>query len=149
MTSSLRIPEFKCWPKASFLIVCLFLVGAWPIEAQVPTLLHSFAGGIDGGGPVSTLIRDSVGNLYGATYSGGGHGGFGQGSGAVFQLSPDGNGRWSETVLYQFTGGADGLNPYGTLLLDGKGNLYGTTLSGGGHKMGTGCNLTPQSSSGG
>ena len=149
MTSSLRIPEFKCWPKASFLIICLFLVGALPIEAQVPTLLHSFTGGIDGGGPVSTLIRDSVGNLYGATYSGGGHGGFGQGSGTVFQLSPDGNGGWSETVLYQFTGGADGLNPYGTLLLDGKGNLYGTTLGGGAHKLGTVYKLTPPSSSGG
>jgi uncharacterized repeat protein (TIGR03803 family) len=119
---------------------------ALPTHAQVPTLLHTFVGGSDGTFPASTLIRDSAGNLYGATFSGGGHGNFGQGSGTVFQLSRNPNGRWSEHILYQFTGGSDGLNPYGTLLLDARGNLYGTTLSGGVHNLGTVYKLTPPTS---
>ena len=128
--------------------ICLVIVGALPTHAQVPTLLHTFAGGSDGTFPAATLIRDGAGNLYGTTFSGGGHGNFGQGSGTVFQLSRNPHGRWSEHVLHQFTGGSDGLNPYGTLLLDARGNLYGTTLSGGAHNLGTVYKLTPPTSSG-
>jgi uncharacterized repeat protein (TIGR03803 family) len=129
--------------------VCFLIVAALPSHAQVPTLLHTFVGGSDGTFPASTLIRDGARNLYGTTFSGGGHGNFGQGSGTVFQLSRNPNGRWSEHVLYQFTGGTDGLNPYGALLLDAKGNLYGTTLSGGAHNLGTVYKLVPPASSGG
>jgi uncharacterized repeat protein (TIGR03803 family) len=130
------------------LVVWVLRLGAFPVQGQVPTVLHNFTGGNDGSVPASTLISDSAGKLYGVTYTGGGHGNFGLGSGTVFQLSPDQTGGWAETVLYAFTGGADGLNPYGTLLLDGKGSLYGTTLSGGAHNLGTVYKLTPSASGG-
>ncbi len=92
------------------------------------TTLYKFAGGVDGSGPNGTPIFDQQGNLYGTTY-GGGTGG----SGTVFQLTNNGTpqGPWTETVLYSFTGGTDGANPSGKLLMDGNGNLYGTTASGG------------------
>jgi uncharacterized repeat protein (TIGR03803 family) len=63
-----------------------------------------------------------AGNLYGTTISGGA-----SGTGVVFKLSPAG----TETVLYDFTGGADGAFPQGGLIRDAAGNLYGTTRSGG------------------
>jgi uncharacterized repeat protein (TIGR03803 family) len=78
------------------------------------TVLYSFMGGTDGGGPNAGVIRDSAGNLYGT-------------AGNVFKLDASGN----ETVLYTFTGGADGGNPYSSLLRDAEGNLYGTTQGGG------------------
>jgi uncharacterized repeat protein (TIGR03803 family) len=87
------------------------------------TVLHSFTGGADGGYPGASLIRDAVGNLYGTTLFGG-IGGF---EGVVFKLDRTG----TETVLYSFTGGADGGNPYAPLIMDKKGNLYSTTNIGG------------------
>jgi len=92
------------------------------------SILYKFAGGSDGSAPDGTLIFDQQGNLYGTT-SGGGTGS----SGTVFQLTNNGNpqGGWTETVLYSFTGGADGANPGGKLLMDGAGNLYGMAASGG------------------
>jgi uncharacterized repeat protein (TIGR03803 family) len=85
------------------------------------TVLYTFTGGIDGGGPFAGLIADSAGNLYGTTVSGG------VGNGVVFKLSPSG----TETVLYSFTGGSDGGQPFAGLIADSAGNLYGTTNSGG------------------
>jgi len=41
-------------------------------------------------------------------------------------LTPNGAGSWTETILYQFQGGSDGAVPYGGLVMDGAGNLYGT-----------------------
>ena len=93
--------------------------GAW-----TETLLHSFGGNGDGSGPSGGLAGDGAGNLYGSTTAGGAHE-----SGTVYELSPSGKG-WTETVLYSFTGGADGNVP-----IDGitwhKGVLYGATASGG------------------
>ena len=86
------------------------------------TMLYSFTGGADGNFPVSPLARDSAGNLYGTTAQGGSAGG-----GVVFKVDPSGN----ETVLHNFTGGLDGVNPSGGLFLDAVGNLYGTTSQGG------------------
>jgi uncharacterized repeat protein (TIGR03803 family) len=92
------------------------------------TVLYSFTGGTDGGYPEAGLIRDAKGNLYGTTSSGGS-----SGAGTVFKLDPSG----TETVLYNFTGGADGANPaWGTLLRDSAGNLYGTTSQGGASDFG-------------
>ncbi len=98
------------------------------------TILYSFQGGNDGELP-EALIRDSAGNLYGATNVGGGTSCYnGAGCGTVFKLSPNSNGTWTETVLYRFTGfpGTDGAYPYGQLVQDAAGNLYGTTDLGGG-----------------
>jgi uncharacterized repeat protein (TIGR03803 family) len=97
------------------------------------TLLHSFAGGAsDGASPKAGLIADSSGNLYGTTDRGGGTGCEGDGCGTVFKLTPDG----TLTLLHSFAGGAsDGAKPEAGLIADSSGNLYGTTVRGGG----TGC----------
>ena len=81
-------------------------------------MLYSFTGGTDGGIPWVVLIRDSAGNLYGTTASGGA-----SNAGVVFKLDTAGN----ETVLYSFTGGADGGTPYTGVILGPDGNLYGTS----------------------
>lgn len=85
-------------------------------------VLYAFTGNADGSLPAAGLIKDSAGNLYG-TGAAGGNGG----QGVVFKVSPTGN----ETVLYSFTGGADGGTPIGDLIADSSGNLYGTTYYGG------------------
>jgi uncharacterized repeat protein (TIGR03803 family) len=84
------------------------------------TVLHTFTGGLDGGNPYAGVTRDAAGNLYGTTVSGGAH----RFGGVVFKLSPSG----TETVLYSFTGGADGAEPYADVIRDAVGNLYGTTI---------------------
>lgn len=95
--------------------------GAW---ASTERVLYRFAGGNDdGAAPAGDLMRDSAGDLYGTTFSGGANG-----DGVVFKLSRSG----TETVLYHFMGGNDGANPEGRLVMDTKGNLYGSTLNGGG-----------------
>jgi len=74
----------------------------------------------DGAEPVSGLIEDAAGNLYGTTVVGG------TGYGTVFKIDPNGN----ETVLHAFNG-KDGSLPFGGLIIDPDGNLYGTTNGGG------------------
>lgn len=103
--------------------------------AGVETVLHNFTGKDDGGSPYAGLTMDSAGSLYGATVYGGAHG-----AGAVFKFDP-GVGR--ETVLHSFSGGLDGGDPYGTLLIDSAGNLYGTTYYGGTFGYGTIFKLDP------
>jgi uncharacterized repeat protein (TIGR03803 family) len=115
------------------------------------SVLHFFNGG-DGLAPVGGLIFDQAGNLYGTTVQGGS--GRGQicrhgfaGCGTVFQLTPNKDGSWTESVLHSFSGG-DGLAPQGSLIFDPNGNLYGTTGSGGDLKncdsgCGTVFKLTP------
>jgi uncharacterized repeat protein (TIGR03803 family) len=91
------------------------------------TTLYSFGGGTDGNYPESPVTFDSSGNLYGTTTSGGA-----SNVGVVFKLTPSGGGTWTETLLHTFTGGSDGANAFGGLILDNSGNLYGTTYVGGG-----------------
>ena len=90
------------------------------------TVLHSFTGGIDGSGPGSSLVFDVAGNLYGTAEEGGSGGG-----GTIFELSPTSRGVWHFTILHGFSGGTDGRVPYGTLIFDAAGSLYGTTGFGG------------------
>jgi uncharacterized repeat protein (TIGR03803 family) len=89
--------------------------------------IHNFTGGSDGAYPESALVFDKAGNLYGTTYSGGIH------RGTVFELTPGANGTWTEEILHKFSPiGGDGVFPaYPALAMDGNGNLYGTTQSGG------------------
>jgi uncharacterized repeat protein (TIGR03803 family) len=88
------------------------------------TVLCSFTGGADGGYPSTGLIFDANGNLYGATAFGGA-----SNAGVVFRMDPKGN----ETVLYSFKAdGKDGNDVQPGLVFDQAGNLYGTTLWGGG-----------------
>jgi uncharacterized repeat protein (TIGR03803 family) len=94
------------------------------------TVLYAFALGTDGNAPDAGVVADSQGNLYGTTQSGGT-----SGHGAVFEVTSTG----TETVLYNFTGGADGNFPTGVTLGPG-GNLYGSTTSGG-TGCGSGCGV--------
>jgi uncharacterized repeat protein (TIGR03803 family) len=77
-------------------------------------VIYSFAGDDDGEYADTDLAIDKAGNLYGTTVLGGAFG-----SGTVFQLSPSGNG-WVHTVLYSFTGGPDGGEPYKGVTLDAR-----------------------------
>jgi uncharacterized repeat protein (TIGR03803 family) len=111
------------------------------------TVLYSFcslSGCADGAGPGSGLIFDASGNLYGTTVAGG-TGSCASDCGAVFELTPNGDGTWAETVLHSFTGSPDGREPAAGVVFDAAGNLYGTTLFGGAtyKKEGTAFELTP------
>jgi uncharacterized repeat protein (TIGR03803 family) len=92
------------------------------------SVLHSFGPGGDGINPVDTLAMDAEGNLYGITNKGGT-----ANAGTVFRIKPN----RKESVLYSFTGGADGGLPQGGVILGLDGNLYGTTAAGGVHGAGT------------
>ena len=93
------------------------------------SLLYTFTGDVDGSVPIAPLIFDAGGNLYGTTEYGGCPGW--NSCGTVFQLVPNANGSWTQTVLYAFGGGAGGHLPTGGLVFDKAGNLYGTTWYGG------------------
>jgi uncharacterized repeat protein (TIGR03803 family) len=97
------------------------------LSASGYKVLYSFKGGTDGANPDSGVVLDSAGNIYGTTYLGGA-----ANAGVVYKLTPSGH----ETLLYSFTGGADGANPYAGVILDKAGNLYGTTYQGGSVNMG-------------
>ena len=105
--------------------------GGW-----MENVLYQFHNVSDGGIPTAGLIFDPSGNLYGAT-AGGGIGG----GGTVFELTPSGGG-WTYSLLYSFTGGF-GCGPQGTLVMDGAGDLYGTTFCDGAHGFGSIFKLTP------
>jgi hypothetical protein len=95
-------------------------------------VLHSFSGGADGSIPEASLILDSSGNLYG-TARWGGNPNFG---GTVFELNPPATakGAWNFQVLYTFgqSSTTDGYAPMASLVMDARGNLYGSTTEGGG-----------------
>jgi uncharacterized repeat protein (TIGR03803 family) len=121
---------------ALLVVTALALPGSSDAKFRV---LYTFKGGSDGSGPEAGLIADNAGNLYGTTVGGGAHG-----YGTVFRLAPDG----TETVLYSFAGGKDGAYPQAGLIMDGSGNFYGTTYSGGtdgceGYGCGTVFKLAP------
>ena len=117
---------------------------ATPVQVTCASPTESFLYSFGGSGDASTsyagLVMDSHGNLYGTTIAGGTNG-----TGAVFRLSPNGLGGYTETVLYSFgsdTSG-DGNVPYAGLILDTQGNLYGTTTIGGANNTGAVFRLSP------
>ena len=120
----------------------VFELSPGPEGQWTETVLHSFnLDGQDGIRPYSSLLMDSTGNLYGTTYLGGIYGTYGLGT--VYEIMP-GKGGWTEKVLHSFNSdGIDGFNPYGNLVLDAKGNLYGTTYVGGTGSVGTVFELSP------
>ena len=112
-------------------VALILATSAWAAVSE--SVLYSFlTQSGDGYYPYASLISDKSGNLYGTTYYGGANSYYG----AVFELSPSGSG-WNETVLYSFTGKPDGQAPYGSLVFDKAGNLYGTTYYGGVSNYGT------------
>ena len=126
----------------------LFGVSSWNVFELLPgsngtwteKILHTFTGGSDGAYPESGLTMDASGNLYGATYEGGG-----SHRGTIFELTPAANGTWTEKILHRFTRtGGDGAYPlFLTLAMDRQGNLYGTTESGGTSNFGAIFEVTP------
>jgi uncharacterized repeat protein (TIGR03803 family) len=113
-------------------------------KGWVETVLYSFTGqNGDGAGLYwIDLISDKSGNIYGATSFGGTNG-----TGTVWELVYSTTKKtYSESILYEFgtSGSGDGNNPYGGLVMDSKGNLYGTTLYGGPSNIGTFYKLTKQ-----
>jgi uncharacterized repeat protein (TIGR03803 family) len=90
------------------------------------TILFSFNGTTTGGYPAAALATDTAGNLYGTAKYGGAH--F---SGVVFKLTPSRSGTWTESTIFAFNGASQGGYPNAALVVDSKGNLYGTTPQGG------------------
>jgi uncharacterized repeat protein (TIGR03803 family) len=121
--------------------LAIFILGllATTAYAATETVLHNFNdNGKDGFNPYGALIFDKAGNLYGTTVSGGAYD-----AGTVFELTPKG-GAWTETVLHSFdANGKDGTFPWGGLIFDAAGNLYGTTETGGVYGYGTVFEMSP------
>ncbi len=111
--------------------------GSWTFQ-----VLYAFGGRTDGG-PLGSLVMDTVGNIYGTTH-GDGHYRWGN----VFKLSPSGGGGWTYADVYDFfclgSPCSDGEGPVGELILDVDGNLYGTTSLGGVYGGGVVFKLAPQ-----
>ncbi len=101
------------------------------------TVIHAFTGGDDGAvGSLGPLLLDA-GSLSGVTELGGKYG-----AGVVFRLSPAGN-TWNFTTLYAFQGSPDAAYPYGGLIADSRGRLYGTTYFGGAAGLGSVFEISP------
>ncbi len=117
---------FKLTPQGS---------GQWNL-----TVLYNFNGhNSTGDAPYANLIFDPAGNLYGTTVLGGYFD-----SGMVFKLTPQATGEWTETIVRSFEpSNWDGGNPFGGLIIDAAGNLYGTTNQGGRYNYGAVFELTP------
>jgi len=112
--------------------------GAW-----TETVLYGFTGGSDGGKPYANVVFNAAGDLFGTTGLGG------SGYGTVFELTPaKTGGTYSESVLYTFGGGPDGSYARYGVVLDTKGNLYGTTGVGTGNS-GVVFKLSPPAQKGG
>ena len=106
------------------------------------TVLYSFHGTADGASPSGAMLVGKDGTLYGVTASGGP-----QNSGVAFRLVPPANGQgsWTETTLHSFDGANDGAAPFGALVADANGVLYGSTAGGGSGSGGVVFSLTPPS----
>ena len=129
-----RISRFTASTAILAVAGLLTLFATQPAPAQTLKALYSFTGAADGGDPFPAVIQDAAGNLYGTTdYAGKYY------AGVVFKVSKTGH----ETVLYTFTGGADGQYPYAPLVRDAAGNLYGTTQYGGTANIGVVFKLSP------
>jgi hypothetical protein len=119
-----------------FLVVIVLAFAAVASASWIEKVLYSFQSGTDGATPVGAVVFDKQGNLYGTTRDGGSSSCRSvQQCGTVYQLTPpvkQGD-PWTETVLYIFKGNTskDGASPYGGLVIDAAGNLYGTTGYGG------------------
>jgi len=120
-------------------VIMIFVSATW--AASTEKVLYTFTGREDGASPISGLIFDHEGNLYGTASAGGSVACIGTetiGCGTVFELTPTANGGWTQTVIYSFQGGPDGAGP-NNLIFDQQGNLFGTTTGGGGSGCFFGC----------
>lgn len=113
------------------------IAGGWAEK-----VVHNFTNnGKDGYGPVTGVIFDASGNIFGTTYTGGEYG-----YGTVFELVRTPAGGLAEKILHSFNfNGTDGATPRGDLVMDRAGNLYGTTFGGGAYQGGAAFELAPAS----
>jgi len=117
-----------------WLACALAVTAIAPAQTATETVLHSFGNFPNGANPYGTLTIDSAGDLYGTTYQGGA-----SNAGAVFEREASG----TYKVLYSFTGGNDGGNPYAGVTLDAAGTLFGTTYYGGTANVGVVYKVSP------
>ena len=112
-------------------------------DGWTKTVLYRFQGGDDGTWPYAGLVMDKSGALYGTTVDGG-DGNYGR----IFRLTPPTapSTSWTKFEIYRFKFGRDGARPYGGLIIDRNGALYGTTDGGGGSDSGTVFKVTPPQS---
>ena len=101
-------------------------------------VIHAFTGGADGGSGSAGRMILRNGRLYGAATTGGTYG-----SGTVFEITPRGA-RWDFRTIYSFRGQPDGSFPYGALLFNSSGPIYGTTYYGGANNIGAVYELSPR-----
>lgn len=109
--------------------------GGWTFH-----VIRAFDASVDGNDCRAGVVVDASGNVYGATSAGSYASAK---AGAVFELTPNGDGTFAEDVLYAFTGGTDGYRPLNGVILDSSGNLYGTTGWNGQFGFGTLFEITP------
>lgn len=126
------LPSILCCLYRTVLPLTIFCVvpvlAVRPAQAQTFKVIHEFGHAGDGASPFDAVTGDSSGNLYGVTFAGPqSQECFGIGCGTVFRLAPNADGTWTETILYEFMGGSDGFQPVYSVVLDPKGNVYGTT----------------------
>jgi uncharacterized repeat protein (TIGR03803 family) len=121
------------WPRriAPWAMVALFFAMAVHAAVGQEKVLYSFSFntlgvGKDGAAPNGNLVFDTAGNLYGETSNGGSA----ADAGMIYELSPQAGGSWTEKIIYAFGDGGDGSGPYGGLIFDASGNLYGTASKG-------------------
>src|SRR5438874_7594296 len=122
------------FPIQAIATIAVFVLSLAAATATTTNVIFSFSED-DGEYADTDLETDDAGNIYGTTVLGGDFA-----SGTVFKLSPTLNG-WVQTVLYSFTSGADGGEPYKGVTLDREGNLYGTAVAGGSGSCEGGCGV--------
>ena len=126
-------------PALMLAVIALASSAVTRAAAQTFTVLYSFAYNSE---PRSGVVFDAAGNLYGTTFEGGTYS-----HGTVYELSPQPDGSWTETILHSFNDDlVDGYEPFAGLALDSSGNLYGTTRAGGPQLGGVVFELTPAAS---
>src|ERR1700730_16351174 len=119
----------------AFVLVISIAAGGAAVAGSNEVVIHRF-GGPGGARPFSGLVADGSGNLFGTTYYGGQFTGLCvDGCGTVFELSKSPSGGWSESVIHAFTTDSDfdtdGVHPWGGVVVDGAGDVFGTTQYGG------------------
>ncbi len=120
---------------AMTIMLVLAVAGTQSLHAQIFTNLHSFTNGGDGNTLFAGPTLDRAGNIYGVTTYGGAGG-----KGTAFRLSKR-NGAWTLQTLHSFTGGSDGNSPFANVTIGPDGNVYGTTIFGGGGCQPDGCGI--------
>lgn len=126
---------FRLSLAAMTITLALAVAGIQSLQAQTFTNLHSFTNGGDGNTLFAGPTMDGAGNIYGVTTYGGAGG-----KGTAFKLTQR-NGAWTLQTLHAFTGGSDGNSPFANVTIGPDGNVYGTTIFGGGGCQPDGCGI--------